>query len=83
MEHATQVAILKELMQQLDEGKNIDAGKQVRMSTKAYVCPDIAAKEQESFFRNHPQLIGLSGPKRDAETRARVFWRFPLRAESN
>ena len=28
VEHATQVEIIKELMQQLDEGKNIDAGVQ-------------------------------------------------------
>ena len=61
MEHATQVEILKELMQQLDEGKNIDAGVQYRMPTASYVCPEIAAQERESFFRNHPQLIGLSG----------------------
>jgi hypothetical protein len=33
MQHSTQVTILKELMQQLDEGKNIDAGVQVRMPT--------------------------------------------------
>lgn len=61
MEHTTQVMILKELMQQLDEGKNIDAGVQVRMPTTSYVCPDIAEQEREQFFRNHPQLIGLSG----------------------
>lgn len=61
MEHALQVGILKELMQQLDEGKNIDAGVQYRMPTTAYVCSEIAAQERESFFRNHPQLIGLSG----------------------
>jgi phenylpropionate dioxygenase-like ring-hydroxylating dioxygenase large terminal subunit len=61
MEHAVQVEIIKELFQQLDEGKNIDAGVQYRMPTNAYVCPDIAARERESFFRNHPQFIGLSG----------------------
>ena len=61
MEHALQVEILKELMGQLDAGKNIDAGVQYRMPTTSYVCPEIAAKERESFFRNHPQLIGLSG----------------------
>ncbi len=60
MEHALQVQILKELMQQLDEGRNIDAGVQYRMPTTAYVCPDMAAKEWTSFFQNHPQLIGLS-----------------------
>ena len=61
MEHNVLVEILKELMQQLDEGKNIDAGVQYRMPTTAYVCPEIAAQEQTAFFKNHPQLIGLSG----------------------
>ena len=50
MEHGLQVAILKELMQQLDEGKNIDAGVQYRMPTTSYVCPDLAAKEWQVFF---------------------------------
>lgn len=60
MDQSLQVEILKELMQQLDEGKNIDAGVQYRMPTTAYICPDIAAREWEHFFQNHPQLIGLS-----------------------
>ena len=61
MQHETQVQILKELMQQLDAGKNIDAGVQYRMPTTSYVCPQTAAQERETFFRSHPQLIGLSG----------------------
>lgn len=61
MEQALQVSILKELMQQLDDGKNVDVGVQVRMPTTNYVCPDVAEMERELFFRNHPQLIGLSG----------------------
>lgn len=61
MEQDLQVSILKELMRQRDEGKNIDAGVQYRMPTSAYVCPDIAAKEWDIMFQNHPQLIGLSG----------------------
>jgi phenylpropionate dioxygenase-like ring-hydroxylating dioxygenase large terminal subunit len=61
MEHSLQVSILKELMQQLDEGKNIDAGVQYKMPTSSYVCKDMAAKEWELFFQNHPQLIGFSG----------------------
>jgi phenylpropionate dioxygenase-like ring-hydroxylating dioxygenase large terminal subunit len=60
MEQSLQVEILKELMQQLDEGKNIDAGIQYRQPTSSYVCPDLAAKEWDTFFQNHPQLIGLS-----------------------
>ena len=61
MDHQVQVEILKELMQQLDEGKNIDAGVQYRMPTTQYVCPEVAEQERQHFFRNHPQLIGLSG----------------------
>jgi len=61
VQHATQVEILKELMQQLDEGRNIDAGVQYRMPTTAYVCPEVAEQERQAFFRDHPQLIGLSG----------------------
>ena len=34
MQHALQVEILKELMTQLDEGRNIDAGIQYRMPTR-------------------------------------------------
>lgn len=60
MKQELQVVILKELMQQLDDGKNIDAGVQYRMPTSAYACPEIAAKEKELFFERHPQLIGLS-----------------------
>ena len=61
MEHALQVEILKELLGQVEEGRNIDAGVQFRMPTTDYFCPDMAAKELDAFFRNHPQLIGLSG----------------------
>ena len=60
MEHTKQVEILKALMQQLDEGKNIDAGVQYRHQTTAYVCTDRAAKEEKEYFQNHPQLVGLS-----------------------
>lgn len=61
MQHETQVEILKVLMQQLDEGKNIDAGVQYRMPTDSYVCQETAEQEKRAFFRSHPQLIGLSG----------------------
>lgn len=61
MQHELQVKILKELMQQLDEGRNVDAGVMYRMPTSAYVCPEQARLEQEHFFKNHPQMIGLSG----------------------
>ena len=59
MEHTKQVEILKALMQQLDEGKNIDAGVQYRHQTKAYVCTDRAAKEEKQL-----SLIHISEPTR-------------------
>ena len=31
------------------------------MPTTSYVCPEMAAREWEAFFKNHPQLIGLAG----------------------
>ena len=60
MKHELQVEILKELMAQLDEGRNVDAGVQYRMPTTSYVCPEQAARERDAFFQNHPQLVGLS-----------------------
>ena len=61
MKHETEVAILKELLRQLDEGRNVDAGVRYRVPTDSYVSPDLAAGEWASFFLGHPQFIGLSG----------------------
>ena len=61
MQHEMQVSILKELLQQLDDGMSVDAGVQYKNPTAFYTCPDQAQKEWALFFRNHPQLIGLSG----------------------
>ncbi len=61
MQHDLQVSIAKELIRQLDEGENVDAGVQYRMPTASYTCPELAEREWTSFFREHPQLVGLSG----------------------
>jgi len=61
MRKATQISILKELMRQLDEQVNIDAGVLYRNPTSVYTSPELAAEEWRHFFRNHPQMIGLSG----------------------
>ncbi len=61
MKHETQVEIIKELMSQLDENRNVDAGAQFRLPTSDYVCPELAAREWQAFFREHPQFVGLSG----------------------
>ncbi|NWH07801.1 MAG: aromatic ring-hydroxylating dioxygenase subunit alpha [Alphaproteobacteria bacterium] len=61
MRHEQQVHILEQLMQQLDECRNVDAGVQVRQPTIAYVDRQLAEREWRELFQNHAQLIGLSG----------------------
>lgn len=61
MEHALQVKILKELINQIDTKTNVDAGKLVRIPASDYVREDLAKAEWEQLFHNHPQVIGLSG----------------------
>ena len=61
MKRDLQFKILKELLSQIDEGRNVDAGLQYRMPVDAYTCPEIAEREWNEFFGKMPQLIGLSG----------------------
>ena len=61
MKREVELGILDELLAQLDEGRNVDAGVMYRNPTASYTCRDVAKREQEVFFRDHPQLIALSG----------------------
>lgn len=61
MQQTKQVEILKELMRQIDSKQNADAGIMYRNPVASYTCPDMAAQEWDALFRNHPQMIGLSG----------------------
>ena len=61
MEHATQVRILDELLDMMDNRRTVDAGAQVLNPTAVYTDADLAVREWQTFFREHAQLIGLSG----------------------
>ena len=61
MQRNKQLEILRELMRQLDEHVNVDAGVQYRNPTDVYTNTDLAQQEWDTFFRGHPQMIGLSG----------------------
>lgn len=61
MKHAVQVEVLRELLSQLDAGVNADAGGVMSCPASTYTCPDLAAREWETFFRGHPQVVGMSG----------------------
>ena len=61
MKHAEQIRLIELLLQRLDAGTNVDAGAFVHNPNEVYRSPEIAAREWDTFFRNHTQLIGLSG----------------------
>jgi phenylpropionate dioxygenase-like ring-hydroxylating dioxygenase large terminal subunit len=61
MKREVELSILDELLRQLDTKRNVDAGVMYRNPTSVYTDPEVARREQEVFFRDHPQLIALSG----------------------
>jgi nitrite reductase/ring-hydroxylating ferredoxin subunit len=58
--HQEQVRLIEGLLKHLDNGTNVDAGRQVRNPVSSYLCEDRATQEWEGFFQGHPQLLGLS-----------------------
>ena len=61
MDQKLQIDILKTLMKQIDEKKNLDAGVQYKVPNAIYADPELAKTEWQAFFQEHPQMIGLSG----------------------
>ncbi|MEL7030992.1 MAG: aromatic ring-hydroxylating dioxygenase subunit alpha [Pseudomonadota bacterium] len=61
MDQQKQVSILKELLRQIDSGANADAGVQYKVPSSIYADRDLLEEELEHFYRDHPQMIGLSG----------------------
>ena len=61
MQHATQVRILEQLLAMVDTGTTVDAGAQVLNPAEVYTDPVLAGRETQAFFREHAQMIGLSG----------------------
>ena len=53
--------LLKGLINHLDLKTNVDAGGIMRTPADTYTCEERFNLEWESFFKNHPQIIGLSG----------------------
>lgn len=60
MKPAVQIEVLRELMDQLDAGVNADAGGIRACPAAAYTCPDLAKREWDTFFRTHPQIVGMT-----------------------
>ena len=50
MQQSEKIRILTELLRQVENGVNVDAGEQVKNPTNGYICPDIARREWDLFF---------------------------------
>lgn len=61
MNQAAQVTLIKEYLLRLDSGSTVDSGRVLKIPTSSYVSSDIAEQEREVLFKNHPQVLGLSG----------------------
>ena len=61
MRHEKQLAILDELLDKLESGTTCDTGTQLLNPAAAYIDRTLAEREWQVLFREHPQLIGLSG----------------------
>lgn len=54
------VRVVQGLPDYLDNGTNVDAGVQLKNPVTAYSCPDIAAREWQTFFQDYPHVLGLA-----------------------
>ena len=61
MRHEEQVRVIRTLMGHIDRGTNVDEGVIRKIDVGDYTSPERAGLEWTTFFKNHPQVIGLSG----------------------
>ncbi|MFL2692381.1 MAG: aromatic ring-hydroxylating dioxygenase subunit alpha [Gammaproteobacteria bacterium] len=63
-----QIRLLKGLINHLDNKTNINAGGIIKTPADTYTSEERFTREWDSFFLNHPQIIGLSGDLPKADT---------------
>ncbi|MGE0486343.1 MAG: SRPBCC family protein [Gammaproteobacteria bacterium] len=61
MDRTEQMLILNELMGAIDAERAMDSGRLLKNPTASFVDQDLAAREWNTLFRDHPQMLGLSG----------------------
>ena len=79
-----QIRLLKGLMNHLDSKTNVDAGGIMKTPAETYTCEERFQNEWNTFFLNHPQIIGMSGdlPKNDTFVTTQDFG-IPILATRN
>ena len=60
MRQEEQIRLVAGLMKHLDDGTNVDAGRQLLNPVSGYTSPDIAAQEWQHFFQKYPHVLGLT-----------------------
>jgi phenylpropionate dioxygenase-like ring-hydroxylating dioxygenase large terminal subunit len=60
MQKEEQIRVIEDLLNHLDKGTNVDAGRQLRNPVASYTSQEIARKEWDSFFQDFPHAMGLS-----------------------
>ena len=68
MKRPEQLRLLKQILQHIDKGTTVDAGGTRRNPTWVYTDRELAKKEWEGFYRNHPQVIGMSSDLPQADS---------------
>ena len=67
MERREQIRVLKEIIQRLDEGTNVDAGGIRHNPTWVYTCPELAetfgAPERELKQSSARAMLAIGGPR--------------------
>ena len=61
MQRDEQVRLLKGLISHLDANTNVDAGGLMENPAETYTCEKRFAEEWNTFFKNHPQIVGMTG----------------------
>ncbi len=60
MHREEQIRVIEGLIKHLDDGTNVDAGRQLLNPVSGYTSGDVAAREWQSFFQDYPHVLGLS-----------------------
>ena len=61
MQKEEQVRLLKGLISYLDSGLTVDAGGIMLNPSETYTCEKRFSKEWNTFFRDYPQIVGMTG----------------------
>jgi len=56
-----QIRLLKGLIHYQESGTNVDAGGVIKNPSSTYTCEERFEKEWNTFFKDYPQIVGMTG----------------------